>query len=192
MTASTDWEILRATPRVGLRRRGRYLVADLKEPHLVLSTSARNGGQVEHVRHLVNHQSCEGSGHDERFHAIIARGPQGYHDAVCAEIGLAPDGTAAMGTAANMGYAAIAVERDGDLEVSSVVTAGVQTNATCAGDPARWREGADGMKKVAGTINTMLLINHPLTPGTLAAAVMVMTEAKTAALRRLAVPSRYS
>ena len=36
----------------------------------------------------------------------------------------------------------------------------------------------------------MLLINRPLTPGALARAVMTMTEGKTAALQRLAVPSK--
>jgi adenosylcobinamide amidohydrolase len=190
MTA--DWETLRATPLVSVRRRGRHLVADLHAPHVVLSTSARNGGQVEHVRHLVNHQSCEGAGHDARFHAIIARGPQGYHDEVCAEVGLPPGASAVMGTAANMSYAALVTERDGDVEVSAVVTAGVQTNATCAGDPATWREAANGMEKVAGTINTLLLIDRPLVPAALATSVVVMTEAKSAALQRLAVPSRYS
>ena len=33
-----------------------------KEPHRVLSTSVRHGGQVDHLRHLLNHQSCEGHG----------------------------------------------------------------------------------------------------------------------------------
>jgi hypothetical protein len=38
----------------------------------------------------------------------------------------------------------------------------------------------------------MLLVSRPLTPSALAASVVVMTEAKGAALHRLAVPSRYS
>jgi hypothetical protein len=49
------------------------------------------------------------------------------------------------------------------------------------------------MQKVpayAGTINTMLLINKPLTPAALARVVVTMTEGKSAALHRLAVPSR--
>src|SRR4030095_10749653 len=66
---------------------------------------------------------------------------------------------------------------------------------TCAGDVAAWREGEAGMEKVpiyAGTINTMLLVNVPLTLSTPARAVMTMTEGKSAALQRLAVPSRQS
>ncbi len=56
----TDWEVLLAWPSVTVRRRGRHLVADLLHPHHVLSTSARNGGWAEQVRHLVNHQELRG------------------------------------------------------------------------------------------------------------------------------------
>jgi adenosylcobinamide amidohydrolase len=98
-----------------------------------------------------------------------------------------------MGTAANMNYAAIVSKRHDDLEVVAIVTAGVESNATCAGDPAVWHETPDGFVKLpAGTINTMVLSNTPITSGTLAQVVMIMTEGKTAALRRLAAPSRYS
>jgi adenosylcobinamide amidohydrolase len=100
-----------------------------------------------------------------------------------------------MGTAANMNYAAVAQRGDGLMLVSAVVTAGVQGNAACAGDPASWRETETGWEKVqtiGGTINTILLVNHSLTEGALARAVVTMTEAKTAALYELAVSSLYS
>jgi adenosylcobinamide amidohydrolase len=190
-----SWEPLLTTRTAVVRRQGRFVVADLTVPHDVLSTSARNGGQTAHVRHLVNHQSCEGSGHAARAAVITERGQEAYHDAVCEEIGLPPHDTAVMGTAASMHYAAIVIEQDVDVQVAAIVTAGVQSNATCAGDPAAWRETRDGMQKVpamAGTINTMLLIDAPLTPGALARAVITMTEAKSAALQRLTVPSCYS
>src|SRR5262249_20351817 len=115
------------------------------------------------------------------------------HDVVCGEIGLPAEQTAIMGTAAAMNYAAIAVERHADLEAMAVVTAGVQTNATCAGDPATYHEGEDGFVKLpAGTINTMVIVNSTGTLGALARLVTTMTEGKTAALLRLAVPSCYS
>jgi hypothetical protein len=56
----------------------------------VISTSVRNGGQTEHVRHLMNHQSCEGTGLDARARMIRERGHEAYHDAVCADIGVLP------------------------------------------------------------------------------------------------------
>src|SRR4029078_12819463 len=66
------------------------------------------------------------------------------------------------------------------------------TTAPGAGDPARWRESAEGVVRaaaVAGTINTMLVVSRPLTAPALARAVMTMTEAKSAALSRLTIPS---
>jgi adenosylcobinamide amidohydrolase len=189
------WEALHTTSHATARRHGRFLVVDLHGPHAVLSTSVRNGGQTEHVRHLVNHQSCEGSGHAERARVITENGQEAYHDLVCAEMGVAPEQSAVMGTAANMHYATIVSERDLDVTVTAIVTAGVQGNATCAGDLASWRETRDGMLKVplvTGTINTILLVDTPMTMAALARTVVTMTEAKSAALQRLVVPSKYS
>jgi adenosylcobinamide amidohydrolase len=188
-----NWERLLEQPTFDLRRSGRFLVADLKEPHRVLTTSVRNGGLIEHVRWLVNHQSCEGSAHLERHKAITATGLDGYHDRVCAEIGLSAEDTAVMGTAANMNYVAVVRESDENVTVTAAVTAGVEGNATAAGEPATWRETDAGMQKVpvyAGTINTMLVIGRPLTAAALARVVVTMTEGKSAALHRLAVPSK--
>jgi adenosylcobinamide amidohydrolase len=189
------WELLHQQESFDLRRSGRFLVADLKEPHQVLSTSVRHGGQVDYVRHLLNHQSCEGTAHHERHRIMTEAGLDVYHDRVCADVALPADRTAVMGTAANMNYVAIAREADEDVVVTAAVTAGVEGNATAAGEPATWRETETGMQKVlayAGTINTMLLINRPLTPSALARVVVTMTEGKSAALHRLAVPSKLN
>ena len=154
------WERLVEQPLFVLRRSGRYLVADLLEPHAVLSTSIRNGGQVSHVRYLVNHQSCEGAAHVARHDVITGAGQSPYHDVVCGGGGSAADATAMMGTAANMNYAAVVQETDERLTVAAIVTAGVEGNATAAGEPASWRETDAGIHKVPvydGTINTMVL-----------------------------------
>jgi len=195
MAIASNLEELYVTSEYRLVRTGRFLITELLTPHRVLSTSARNGGQTESVRYLVNHQSCEGTDHRERHAHIVGMGAEEYHDAVCTEIGLDWSEVATMGTAANMNYASVAQRRDGETLVTAVVTAGVHGNATCAGDPASWRETEKGWEKIApvgGTINTELLVNHSLTHGALARAVMTMTEAKTAALRELAVSSLYS
>jgi adenosylcobinamide amidohydrolase len=188
-----DWELLLQRPTFDLRRSGRFLVADLKGPHRVLSTSVRHGGQVDHVRHLVNHQSCEGTAHNDRHRVLSGAGLDAYHDNVCGEAALPAGLTAVMGTAANMNYVAVMTEVDEELAVTVAVTAGVAGNATSAGEPATWRENETGIQKVpayAGTINTMLLVNRPLTPAAQARAVVTMTEGKSAALHRLAVPSK--
>jgi adenosylcobinamide amidohydrolase len=186
------WERLLEQPLFVLRRSGRYLVVDLNQPHVVLSTSVRHGGQVSHVRYLVNHQSCEGAAHFARHDAIIGAGLARYHDVVCGEAQVPDDATAVLGTAANMNYAAVVQETDDRVQVTAIVTAGVQGNATAAGEPASWRETAAGTHKVPvydGTINTILLINQPLTAAALARSAVTMTEGKSAALQRLAVPS---
>jgi adenosylcobinamide amidohydrolase len=190
-----SWEVVMERPEFVLRRRGRYLVAALAGPSWVISTSPVNGGQSDRVRYLMNHQSCEGAGHHELHQLITEIGHDGYHRQACAEAELPPDETAMMGTAANMNYAAVVSDSDDAVTVTAVVTGGVETNAACAGDPAAWRETGTGWEKVpayAGTINTMLLVNTPLTHAALARAVVTMTEGKSAALQRLAVPSRQS
>jgi adenosylcobinamide amidohydrolase len=190
-----NWDTLLERREFTLKRRGRYLVAELAVPHRVLSTSVVNGGQTDHVRFLLNHQSCEGAG-DHRLHDVIAEiGYAGYHERICADVGLPSDATVMMGTAANMNYAAVVPETDQGVDVIAVVTGGVEGNATCAGDTANWRETDAGMQKVpahAGTINTMVLVTRPLTPGALTRAAVTITEGKSAALQRLAVPSRQS
>ncbi|MEO8480624.1 MAG: adenosylcobinamide amidohydrolase [Acidobacteriota bacterium] len=186
------WEVLARLASAIVRRRGRFVVAELHGPHTVFSTSTKNGGQTDRVRYLINHQSCEGSGHEARAHAVTAGGQDAYHDEVCAEVDVPPDEAAVMGTAANMNYTALASEQDGDVIVTAVVTGGVQTNATCAGDPASWRETRDGVVKVppiVGTINTMVLVDVPVTVSALTRTIVTMTEGKSAALQRLAVPS---
>jgi adenosylcobinamide hydrolase len=195
MVVAVNGEELRVAPEFRLVRNGRFLVAELLQPHRVLSTSSRNGGQREDLKYLVNHQSCEGADHRARYSQIINFGDNRYHDTTCAEIELEPNAVAMMGTAANMNYAAVIMAEDGAVQVTAIVTAGVQGNAACASDPAAWRETESGWEKIAhigGTVNMILLINSPLTEGALARAVMTMTEAKSAALQRLAVRSLYS
>jgi adenosylcobinamide amidohydrolase len=177
------------------RRGGRHFVVELNEPHRVLTTCPVNGGLREDLGWLVNHQSCEGAAHASRTAHLKEVGPAGAHREVCAELALPPESTATMGTAANVQYTALACERSGDLEVTVFATAGVYGNAATAGDPALWHETAQGWKRVdepAGTINLIVLSHVPLTPGALARAAITVTEGKTAALTRLAVPSRYS
>lgn len=188
-------ELFASDDHYRIQRRGRYLVTELHGPHRVLSTSAWGGGQREDLRYLVNHQSCEGSGHQARFELLHQLGEQGYHHQVCAELDLEAARVALMGTAANTNYAASANAEHAEVRACAVVTAGVEGNAGRAGDPALWHEGENDWAKVdpnSGTINTILLINWPLTEAALARAVTTLTEAKSAALQELAIASRYS
>ena len=175
-------------------RSGRYLVVELRRPHRVLSTSPRNGGQSDTVRYLVNHQSMEAAGDMARHDYITGMTEEEYQDVVAAELHIDSRQMAMMGTAANLNYLAHVAREFRALRVDVFVTAGVEGNATRAGDPANWYESDKGSEYtgVHGTINTIVLVNQPLTAGAQARAIITMVEAKSAALAELAVPSRAS
>lgn len=184
-----------STPTFAAYRKGRFVVVELHGAHRVLTTSSGTGGQSAAIRHLVNHQSIEGSGHTDRAAVIMKLGLDGYHDSVCSELDLPPNTTATMGTAASMAYAAHEQVAFGDIQVDAIVTAGVEGNAACAGDPATWAEtpaGWSNVAQVAGTINTIILVNQPLKAEAQVRALMTITEGKSAALMELGVSSRYS
>jgi hypothetical protein len=146
--------------RIDLRRAGRYLVVDLRPA----PGRRRSGWRVDDGRSMSGQPSELRGGHLDRHQVITETGLDGYHDRVCAEADVPADGTAVMGTAANMNYVAIIREVDEDVAVTAAVTAGVEGNATAAGEPATWRENDAGVQKVpayAGTINTMLFISRP-------------------------------
>lgn len=92
-----------------------------------------------------------------------------------------------------MENAAIVEETYEELKVAACVTAGVEGNAGCAGDPAGYY-GAGARPEIyrPGTINILLFINADMPPGILTRALVTCTEGKTAALRELMVGSRYS
>jgi len=122
-------------------------------------------------------------------------GDDGYHRLVCDAVALEPADCVVMGTAAHMQYASTSTFAFRDLSATAVVTAGVSGNAGRASDPAQWYEqGGDYVNVAAadGTINTMLHVSMPLTEAALAHTVVMITEAKTAALMDLAIPSRSS
>jgi adenosylcobinamide amidohydrolase len=182
-------------PTFSAYRQGRFLIAELNTAHQVITTSACAGGLSTTVRYLVNHQSCEATDHKQRYLEINVLGPDGYHRSVCDDLTIDPQSAAVMGTAANMIYAAHETQSFEDVRVDAVVTAGVESNATCAGDPAQWIETVDGWNKlqdVAGTINTIVVINQPVMPEALVRTLLTITEGKTAALTELGISSRYS
>lgn len=182
-------------------RQARYLQVNLSVPHRVLSSSAANGGEQDSVAVLVNHQSFSGPQDVERFEKRVRLSPWEYHRHVADRLGIQPQQMALMGTAANMAHTGHSSAIFKNLRVDALVTAGVKHNALRAGDTALWFESDDGNQRVEvssspepkpGTINTMLLISHPLESGAMAKAMIVATEAKSAVLQALAVPSTQS
>ncbi len=175
-------------------RQSRYLTVSLKQPHQVLSTSDINGGQNNTLTSIVNFQSVEGNGHDSRFEHILSLSNQQYHQELADALNLDAKKMANMGTAANINNVVHVQKSYRDITVNTFVTAGVEGNALRSGDPARWYQAEDGNEfvKDSGTINIILLLNRALTPGAQAKAATVLTEAKSAALMELAIPSKQS
>jgi adenosylcobinamide amidohydrolase len=180
-------------PTFVARRVDKFCVVELRGPHRVMSTSPRTGGVSESVKYLVNYQNMEAAGDMVRHDRLTAMSREAAQADAARMLGLEPSAVALMGTAANMNYLAMRQGRYRDLRVDVFVTAGVEGNAGRAGDPAYWYEGEKGFEQVPhGTINTIVIINKPLTPGAQARAAITMVEAKSAALSELAVPSGAS
>lgn len=193
MNAQAD--LLKETPLYQVFRAGRFLWVLLQQPASVLSTCYVNGGFRNDIKWLVNHQSIEGQGHTDRCQWIAGLSQEGYHHSVCRELDFTIGHTSIMGTAAQMQYAIL---REAEFEgagVCAIVTAGVTGNAGRAGDPATWHESNGAyvpVPAIPGTINIILLFNCHLSPAALARSIVTLTEAKSAALAELAIPSKYS
>ena len=182
-----------------VRRREKIIIARFLEPHQVISTCRAAGGIRSDLEHIFNHQVCEPEAHHPGADDPGWNDPREYRRRVCQRWDIPPDTCATLGTAANMNNAGIQVKRFRWLEVGAVVSAGVEGNAGRAGDPAvvfeeegRFLDLGGERHPGPGTINIMLFISHPLTPGALVRSVVTATEAKTAVLQELNINSRYS
>ncbi len=184
---------------IEIHRKEKIIYVNFLVQHRVISTCNVNGGLRDDLEGIINHQSCEPSGHYRKELKSITESPFNYLKLVCEKHGLSPDKRASLGTAANMNYAIVESQKYRDLEVIAVSTGGVETNAGRAGDPATLYEkdgkfiSAKGeVDEPHGTINTIIIINKELTHGAMVRALVTAVEAKAAVLQELAVNSRYS
>jgi adenosylcobinamide amidohydrolase/predicted amidohydrolase len=97
-----------------------------------------------------------------------------------------------MATAADLDNYSAVTKAYGPLTVTVLATAGARSNALRTGvDMGTHIEGESG-DDTHGTINILVLTNARLTDGAMARAIVTVTEAKTAALQDLQVPSTYT
>jgi len=168
-----------------LERRGDAIVACFAGVKSVLGTAPLNGGRRDDLKWIFNHGG-ETSGE------MRAPTYEGHVAAIAEELGLRPEYSSGMSTAANMENVSIKTLTFEDTSVTAVVTGGIDINAGRVGEEALWHEREGEFTFVAGTINILLFIDAHLTEGALAGALATCTEAKTAAVQELLVPSRYS
>lgn len=168
----------------------RTISIDFLKPRKVLSTSLLNGGYREDLEQVFNHNSVSNHGGCP----ILPRQTFGEHmESMASMIGFDPKVVTGMGTAALMENVSIKVEYFDALQVTAIVTGGVEVNGGRVGDPTEHYLTVDKNKlHKPGTINIMLVIDADLPPGMLARALVTCTEAKTAALQELLVGSNYS
>ena len=186
MEGQEQMELARLTTGDIAYRYDKSIVLVFSGPRKVLSTSLYNGGYHEDFEAVFNRDMTQGSGMPcESFAPTYVESMK----IVAERLGLAPELTSGMGTAAHMENASIVSRSYKELTVTAIVTGGVETNGGRVGDPASYYKTAE---KKCGTINIMLIIDADLPPGILARALVTCTEAKTAALQELMAPSRYS
>lgn len=186
MEGQEQMELARLTTGDVAYRYDKSIVLVFSGPRKVLSTSLYNGGYHEDFEAVFNRDMTQGSGMPcESFAPTYVESMK----IVAERLGLAPELTSGMGTAAHMENASIVSRSYKELTVTAIVTGGVETNGGRVGDPATYYKTAE---KKCGTINIMLVIDADLPPGILARALVTCTEAKTAALQELMAPSRYS
>lgn len=191
---------------IEIHREDKIIYARFLTPHRVLSTCRSSaGGMHDDLMYIYNHQSCEPAGDhmSARMHKVV-ESPDEYKKDVSDGYLLPYEKCATLGTAANMNNAAFCHEKFSDLEVVAICTGGVERNAGRAGDPASYYEPQKSSANATnnqveqveipkqGTINAMIFINRELTPGAMVTAVITATEAKSAVMQELEVPSRYS
>jgi len=157
----------------------------------VLSNAPVNGGMRCDLSAVFN--SCCSTGSGDFREAELKAPTYAEHNTILSlELGLDPEKTAGMITAARMEKASIKTTSYKDIVVTAVATGSLETNGGRAGDLASWDELACEDVVQFGTINIMLFINVNLTDGALARSLITCTEAKAAALQELLAPSRYS
>lgn len=159
-----------------------------KGPRKVLSTSIYNGGYREDLQAVFNYDCKLGAGMGCEMLAPTYRE---HMELVAARLGLIPQLTTGMGTAADMENLAVVRESYQELQVTALVTGGIETNGGRAGDPADYYRPIE-KPDLHGTINIMLLIDCDMPVGTLTRALVTCTEAKTAAIQELLAGSNYS
>ncbi|WP_303863937.1 adenosylcobinamide amidohydrolase [Alkalibaculum bacchi] len=173
-----------------VHRYQKSIVIPFQGERKVISTSVLNGGYQESIKAIFNHDANPGAGM-----ACVLRTDSYYNDMrlVSQELGLDPESTTGISTAASMENVSIKTATFEDLTVTAIVTGGVEVNGGRVGDPAFYHEQKGKVEKIPeGTINIILYIDADLSEGTMARAVVTCTEAKTAALQELMAGSNYS
>lgn len=170
-------------------RRGQdTLWIQFESDRIIACTSPLQGGIHRGLRSIFNHTMP----YADTAQDLPGGSLENYLQQVATANGLDPQTSAGLLTAADMDNCSVQHLSFRQLEVWSVITAGVDHNGGRAGDPAGYFEREGQFYTAPGTINILLTINANLPPETLLKCMITATEAKAAALQELMAPSLYS
>lgn len=153
------------------------LVVNLNFPMTVLSTLE---GWRNNITTVGNHYTPPPTwmpGHLAGINSLRTR--------ILDAIGKKDEVTALLMTGADMDNLAVQTEKFKAMTVTTLVTAGVMSNAVRMGED-------EGTFYEPGTINILILTNMRLTPRAMSRAIISATEAKTALLEDLDIRSEYA
>ncbi|WP_321416565.1 adenosylcobinamide amidohydrolase [uncultured Methanomethylovorans sp.] len=171
-------------------RQDTSIVVQLPEGRSTLTSSWLNGGYREDLKYIFNHQVRHSHGDSHDSDSLKGGSIPAFVSYVSEQLGLDSDFSTGLLTAANMDHVCISNRCHRDVEVTAIITGGVEVNGGRAGDPASYHQ--ENGKYIFGTINTILLIGANLPSHTMVKAALTAAEAKTVALQQLMAPSRYS
>ncbi|WP_340819748.1 adenosylcobinamide amidohydrolase [Methanolobus sp. WCC4] len=184
-----DLLLFETTGKEKVYRRKDSIVLSLPEGRKALTTSWLNGGYREDIRTIFNHRVPKGKHAPKELEGGSIHA---YLSIIAKRLGADPDTSSGLLTAANMDNVAIVTSSFRGVEVTAIMTAGIEVNGGRAGDPASYYQEDGSHQFIQGTINTILVIGADLPVYAMERAVITATEAKTAALQQLMAPSRYS
>ncbi len=156
------------------------LLIRLQKPHQILSSAVLNGG-LQWADAVLNLRVPKHTDQHEPAETTLTR--YGLSQGVAGKL-------VGMMTAASMDSYRLARREADGVEIQILATAGL-SNARRAGDKAEYRHILSDPEEI-GTINIILLTNVSLTPAAMVEAIMMVTEAKAAALQNAKVISPVS
>lgn len=168
------------TSQASLDHTQNHIHVEFRVPHQVISSAVLNGGLVQ-ASHIVNLQVPKSGTSKEAPEVTLSK--------YCVDLGW--NGTiVGMMTAASMDSFQMAKETVQGIDVVVLVTSGL-SNPRRAGDRAEHRKMATQSEEV-GTINIVALTSAILTESAMVEALLIVTEAKSAALQEAGIRSPVS
>ena len=170
--------------RFELKQTPEHICVGFSTVHPVLSSAVFNGGACAASNILIMKVAENFKGTEQ-----IVQTPENTLAEYCRQLRLCGT-TVGMMTSASLDPFRLVSRSSQGVEISAMLTAGI-SNARCAGDRADWRKFQTDANPT-GTINIIILTNARMSPAAMVEAVMLATEAKTVAMRKLGLKSPVS